>query len=61
MIASLASSLIQPLASSLINTISGKGQKGRTPLLLALSIRMKVMGKRVKQAGRGYNYNYVKV
>ena len=55
-------SLIQPVAFSLINAITGKGliragkgQKGGFLLLLALPLMMEVLGKRVTTPGRGYN------
>ena len=52
------SSLIQPVASLIINFITGKGQKaqkgGFLPLL-ALSLMMKVLGRGVTRAGNGYN------
>ena len=56
------SSLIQPVASSLINAITGKGvmrwikgqEDGFLPSL-ALSLTMKVLGKRVRATWRGYN------
>ena len=53
--APMVSSLIQPLVSSLINTITGKGQKGRFLPLSAIPLMMKVLGKGVTRAGRGYN------
>ena len=48
LIAHLTSSLIQPVASPLVNTISGKGQVVGFLPLLALPIMMKVLGKRVR-------------
>ena len=54
LIAPMASSLMQPIASSLINSITGKGQEGGFLLLLSLSLMMKVLGKGVRTAGRGY-------
>ena len=66
MVASLitptASSLIQPVASSLINTITGKEvmregkrKEGGFLLSLAFTLLMKVLGKGVRRAVRGYN------
>ena len=58
-IAAMASSLIQPLASSLINAASEKvvmrarkGQKGGFLPLLELLLMMKVLGKGVTRTGR---------
>ena len=48
----VVSSLIEPVASLLINTITGKGQKSG---FLALPLIMKVLGKGVRRAERGYN------
>ena len=48
-------SLIQSLVSSLINAISGKGQEVGSLPLLTLPLMMKVLGKGVTIAGRGYN------
>ena len=55
-------SLIQPVATSLINAISGKGVmragKEKEPaflLFLVLFLMMKVLGKAVRKSGRGYN------
>ena len=52
------SSLIQPVASLIINYITGKGQKaqkgGFLPLLV-LSLMMKVPGRGVTRAGNCYN------
>ena len=45
--------LIQPVASSLINAIPGKAQKGGFPPILQLSSMMKVLGKGAKKTGRG--------
>ena len=60
-IASMAYSLIQPVASSMIITITGKGvmraaegQKGGF-LLIAIPLKMKVLGKRFRTAGTRYN------
>ena len=62
LLAPWVSSLIQPVAFSLINTITGKGltraekgQKGRFLLLLALPLMMKDLWKGVTRPGRGYN------
>ena len=62
LIAPMASALIQPVTFSLMNTISGKGvmragkeQEGGFQQSLALPIMMKVLGKEVRRAGRGYN------
>ena len=59
------SSLIQPVAFSLINTITGKGltraekgQKGRFLLLLALPLMMKDLWKGVIRPGKQYNITY---
>ena len=41
----MASSLIQPMASSLINTVTGKGQEGWFLPLLLLPLMMKVLEK----------------
>ena len=56
-----ASSLIQPVAFPLINVIvgketmrAGKGQGGFL-LLLALTLTIKILGKGVTRAARGYN------
>ena len=56
------SSLIQLVAFSLMNTITGKGltraekgQKGRFLLSLALPLMMKDLWKGVTRPGRGYN------
>ena len=50
----MASSLIQRVASSLINARTGKAEGGLLPLL-AFSLMMKVLGKDVRRAGRRYN------
>ena len=55
LIALMAFSLMQPLASSLINVITGKGQEGGFVPLLALTLMIKVLRKGVTRAGRGYN------
>ena len=55
MMAPVAASLIQHAASSLINPIPEKGQEGEFLPLLALPLMMKVLGKAVARAGRGYN------
>ena len=56
------SSLIQLVAFSLMNTITGKGltraekgQKGRFLLSLALPLMIKDLWKGVTRPGRGYN------
>ena len=56
----MASSLIQPAASSLINAITGKGvvrtgigQEGAIFPLLELPLMMKVLGKGVIRTGKG--------
>ena len=61
-IAPMAYSLIQPVASSMINTITGKGvmraeegQEGGFLLLIAIPLKMKVLGKRFRTAGARYN------
>ena len=51
----MAASLIQPVASSLINSITGKRQEGGFLPLLVLSLMIKVLEKGVRRAGRGYN------
>ena len=51
LIASMASLLIQPVASSLI----GKGQEGGFLPLLVLPLMIKVLGKGDTRAGRKYN------
>ena len=48
----MASSLTQPVASSLINAINREGQEGG---FLPLPLLIKVLGKKVKRTGRGYN------
>ena len=60
--ARMTSSLKQIVASSLINvltgkrvTSAGKGPEGGFLPLLALPLMMKVLGKGVTRAGRGYN------
>ena len=67
LIAPVSSSLIQPVASSLTNAISEKRvmgaekeqEDGIIPLL-SLSLVMKVLGKRVKRAGKEYsNINHM--
>ena len=62
LIAPTASSLIQPVASPLINAITGKvamragkGKEDGFLPSLALTLMMKVLGKGVTRAGRGYN------
>ena len=55
LIAFIISSLIQPVVSSLINTISGKGQKGECLPLLASSLMVEALGKEVTRAGSGFN------
>ena len=54
LIATMGSSLIQPIASSLINFITGKGQEDGFLLLLSLPLMMKVLGRGVRRAGKGY-------
>ena len=61
-VASMASSFIQPVASSLINDITGKGvrragkgQEGGYLPLLALPLMMKALGKGIRRAGKAYN------
>ena len=62
LIVSMASSLIQPVASSLVNAITGKGvmrarkgqESGILPLL-TLPLMMKVLEEGVTKAGKGYN------
>ena len=58
LIAPTASLSIQTVASSLINVISGKRQNRENSgflSLLALPLIMKILGKRVKRAGKCYN------
>ena len=59
---SMASSLIQPVASSLTKAITEKGVmragkrlEGGFSQLLAFPLMMKVLGKGVRRAGRGNN------
>ena len=62
LIALMNSSLIEPIAtsiiafraSSIIAFRDGKGQEGRFLPFLALPLMMKVLGKGVRRAGRGY-------
>ena len=54
MIAPMASSLIQPISSSLINHITGKGQEGGFLPLLPLPLMMKVLGTGVRRTERGH-------
>ena len=61
-IAFMASSLVQPAASSLINAIAGirvrsarKGQKGGFLPLLVPPLMMKVLENGDTRAGKGYN------
>ena len=54
MMAPMAASLIQPVASSFINAISGKGQENGFLPLLELPWMMKGLGKGVRRARRGY-------
>ena len=61
LIAPMPSLLIQPVPSSLINAVTGKrvrktgkGQEGGFLPLLALPSMMKILGKRVARARRGY-------
>ena len=49
-IACMASSLIHPVASSLINDITREGQKGGFLPLLALPLTIKIIGKGVRRA-----------
>ena len=62
LIAAMASLLIQPAASSLINAITGKdiiragkGQKDGFRPFLVLPLMMKVLRKGVTRVGKGYN------
>ena len=48
----MASLWMQPVASSLINAISRKGQEVGFLPLLALALMMKVLGREVVRAGR---------
>ena len=66
LIVPMASSLTQPVASPLINDITGKGQDGRFLPSLVLSLMMKVLGKgvtwarkRVTRAGKLYSVNHM--
>ena len=54
LIATMVSSLIQPIASSLINSLTAKGQECGFLPLFALPLMIKVLGKGVRRAGRGY-------
>ena len=51
----IACLLIQPVAFSLINAITGKVEKVEFPLLLSLPLMIKVLGKGVTRVKRGYN------
>ena len=60
--APFAAPLIAPVASLLINLITGKwatrareGQEDGILPLLALPLMMKVLGKGARRAGKGYN------
>ena len=55
MLAPMAASFIQPVASSLINAISWDGQEDEFFPLLKLPLMMKVLGKGLTRAGRGCN------
>ena len=62
LLATIAASLIAPMASSLVITITGKRviragkeQEGGILPLLALPLMMKVLGKGVRRAGKGGN------
>ena len=55
LIAPVASSLMQPVTFSLINAITGEEQDGGFLSLLALPLMIKVLGKGVTRAGRGYD------
>ena len=50
----IARLLIQPVAFSLINAITGKVEKVEFPLLLSLPLMIKVLGKGVTRVKRGY-------
>ena len=52
-LAPMASSLIHPVAYSVINAITGKGQEGGFLSLLALPLIMQFLEKGVRSAGRG--------
>ena len=54
LIAPMTSSLIQPTASLLINCITERGHKDEFFSLLTPPLMMKVLGKIVRRAGRGY-------
>ena len=62
LIATMAFSLIQPVASSLVNAITregvrrtGKGQEGGSFPLLARTLMIKVLGEGVTRAGKLHN------
>ena len=50
----MASSLIQSISSPLTNSLTVKEQEGVFLSLLALPLMIKVLGKGVRRAGRGY-------
>ena len=54
LIVSVVSSLIQPIVSSSINSVTGKLQEGGFLSLLALPLMMKVLKKGIRRAGRRY-------
>ena len=54
LITPIASSLIQPIASSLIKSVSGKLQEVGFLPLLSQPLILKILGKGVRRAGRGY-------
>ena len=58
LIAPMASSSMQIVASSLINAMTGTWQEGVLLPLLVLPLMMKVLGKEVTRTGRRYNSMY---
>ena len=58
MMALTAASLIAPMASSLVNALTEKGQERGFLPLLALPLMIKVLGKTFRRAERGYNNMY---
>ena len=55
LIALMASLLIQPVVSLMLNAITRKGQEGGFLPLFALPLMMRVLGKGFRRAERGYN------
>ena len=58
LIAPVFFSLMQPVTSSLINAISGKGQEGGFLPLLALPLMIKVLGKVVRRRYNNMNKKF---